>query len=410
MTANPLVGVLLHAVGGLASASFYLPYRGVKHWAWETYWLVGGAFSWIVAPWAVALVLVPDLFHVLQDAPPDSLFWTYFFGVLWGVGGLTFGLTMRYLGIALGMAMALGYCAVFGTLMPPLFRGEMGGIATSTSGLTILAGVAVCLLGIAISGWAGRRKERDLSAAQKQATVKEFNLVKGVVVATLAGIMSASMAYGFAAGEPLSKRAVAHGAGPMFANIAVLPVVLAGGFTTNCIWCLILNVKNRTGGDYFRRRVSGSNKMASDPLEIKELDPVLSEPPMPAAGDPHRTGAGNVPLLANYSLSALAGVTWYMQFFFYSMGTTFMGRYDFSSWTLHMASIMIFGTLWGIALHEWKGVSGYTLRLVVLGLALLVASTVVVGYGNYVGTSSPSPAAAAKLPDPQGVGVQARGR
>jgi L-rhamnose-H+ transport protein len=146
MNANPFLGVLLHAVGGLASASFYIPFRGVKGWAWETYWLVGGFFSWIIAPWAMALVLIPDLLEVLRGAPAVNLFWMYFFGVLWGVGGLTFGLTMRYLGIALGMAMALGYCAIFGTLMPPLFRGEMGDVATSTSGRTILAGVAVCLL------------------------------------------------------------------------------------------------------------------------------------------------------------------------------------------------------------------------------------------------------------------------
>jgi L-rhamnose-H+ transport protein len=365
MNANPFLGVLLHAVGGLASASFYIPFRGVKYWAWETYWLVGGFFSWVLAPWVMALALVPDLFHVLRDAPAGTLFWSYFFGVLWGVGGLTFGLTMRYLGIALGMAMALGYCAVFGTLMPPLFRGEMGGIATSTSGLTVLAGVAVCLLGIAVSGLAGRSKERELSAKQKQATVKEFNLFKGILVATFAGVMSACMSYGFAAGKPIAESAVAHGAGPMFANIAVLPVVLAGGFTTNFLWCLILNGKNRTGPDYFKRRL------------------------VPAAGGPP-AAAKDVPLLANYGLSALAGVTWYMQFFFYGMGTTQMGRYDFSSWTLHMASIMIFGTLWGFALKEWKGASRYTVGLVALGLAVLVASTVVVGYGNYLGTLAPS--------------------
>jgi L-rhamnose-H+ transport protein len=367
MNANPLFGVLLHAVGGLASASFYIPYRGVKHWAWETYWLVGGFFSWIIAPWALALVLIPHLFDVLRETSVETLFWTYFFGALWGVGGLTFGLTMRYLGIALGMAMALGYCAVFGTLMPPLFKGEMGGIVTSTSGLVILAGVAVCLVGIVVSGMAGRSKERELSAAQKQATIKEFSLFKGVLVATFAGVMSASMAYGFAAGKPIAELAVAHGAGAMFANIAILPVVLAGGFTTNCVWCVILNVRNRTGGDYIDRCfIAAANGV---PLKTKE----------------------KAPLVANYSLSALAGVTWYLQFFFYSMGTTLMGRYDFSSWTLHMASIMIFGTLWGVALHEWKGSSPYTLRLVALGLAVLVASTVVVGYGNYLGTLSPPP-------------------
>jgi L-rhamnose-H+ transport protein len=370
MNANPFLGVLLHAVGGLASASFYIPFRGVKYWAWETYWLVGGVFSWVVAPWAMALALVPDLFGVLRDAPAASLFWTYFFGVLWGVGGLMFGLTMRYLGIALGMAMALGYCAVFGTLMTPLFKGEMGGIATSTSGLTVLAGVAVCLLGIVISGLAGRRKERELSAKEKQETIKEFNLFKGVLVATFAGVMSAAMSYGFEAGKPIAELAHARGAGDMLKNLAVLPVVLAGGFTTNFLWCLALHVRNRTAGDYVKRRAVVA--VDGKPVEVRKT-----------------------PLPANYLLSAVAGVTWYMQFFFYGMGTTRMGRYDFSSWTLHMASIMIFGTLWGFALKEWKGASRYTLGLVALGLAVLVASTVVVGFGNYLGTlTTPAPAAA----------------
>jgi L-rhamnose-H+ transport protein len=367
MNANPFLGVLLHAVGGLASASFYIPYRGVKYWAWETYWLVGGFFSWIIAPWTLALVLVPNLFAVLRETPTESLLWTYFFGVLWGVGGLTFGLTMRYLGIALGMAMALGYCAVFGTLMPPLFKGQMGAIVTSTSGIIILAGVVVCLLGIVISGLAGKRKERELSKAQKQETIKEFSLFKGILVATFAGIMSASMAYGFTAGEPIAQLAVAHGTGAMFKNIAILPVVLAGGFTTNFLCCLVLNVKNRTAGNYFNRYATP----VGDGLDEK--------------------GPKEVPLLANYGLSALAGVTWYLQFFFYGMGNTLMGRYDFSSWTLHMATIMIFGTLWGLALHEWKGASRSTLRLVALGLTMLVASTVVVGYGNYLAPPSPTP-------------------
>src|SRR5712692_3984070 len=193
MNPNPFVGVLLHALGGFASASFYIPFRKVRHWAWETYWLVGGFFSWIIAPWVLAFLLVPDLLTVLGETPPKSLFWSYFFGAMWGLGGLTFGLTMRYLGIALGMAMALGYCAAFGTLMPPLFKGKLSEIVSTSSGITVLAGVAVCLVGIAINGMAGRSKERELSAAEKQAAIREFDFTKGFLVATFAGIMSASM-------------------------------------------------------------------------------------------------------------------------------------------------------------------------------------------------------------------------
>src|SRR5436853_6758905 len=161
---NPALGVFFHWLGGLASASFYVPYRGVKGWAWETYWLVGGFFSWIIAPWLLALLLTRDLFAVLRESPLTSLFWAYAFGLLWGLGGLTFGLTMRYLGMSLGMAVALGYTAAFGTLMPPIFRGVFSTEVLGTiSGRVILVGVGACLAGIVFAGLAGMSKERELS-------------------------------------------------------------------------------------------------------------------------------------------------------------------------------------------------------------------------------------------------------
>ena len=349
---DPTLGVVLHAIGGLASASFYLPYRGVKGWSWESLWLVGGVFSWIVAPWAFAMVQTPELLDVLKEAPTGAMVWTYVFGVLWGIGGLTFGLTMRYLGIALGMAMALGYCAAFGTLMPPLFQGDLVAISQTTGGAVVLLGVLVCLGGIVVSGMAGRSKEREMSAEEKRAVIHEFSFGKGVLVATVSGILSACMSYGFAAGKPIGELAIRHGADPLWQNLPVLIVVLAGGFTTNVLWCLYLNWRNRSAGDYVR---------------------------------------SSTPLGRNYALCALAGTIWYLQFLFYGMGTTLMGRFDFSSWTLHMASIMIFGTLWGLALHEWRGSSFRTHALNLLGLSILVASTVIVGYGNYLGTLGTAP-------------------
>src|SRR5579871_6625665 len=161
MTPNPALGVVFHWLGGLASGSFYVPYRGVKRWSWETYWLVGGIFSWIIAPWLLGWIMTSDLVGVLRASPVSTLAWCYFWGVLWGFGGLTFGLTMRYLGMSLGMAMVLGYCAAFGTLMPPLFAGTFGTLLATKPGLVILGGVAVCMLGIAVAGMAGMTKERD---------------------------------------------------------------------------------------------------------------------------------------------------------------------------------------------------------------------------------------------------------
>ena len=395
MLPQPLIGVIYHWLGGLASASFYIPYRGVRKWSWETYWLVGGFFSWIIAPMALAALLVPGLWHLIGAAPGKALFWAYFFGVMWGVGGLTFGLTMRYLGIALGMAVALGFCAAFGTLVPPIFAGEFGKIIGTSSGLTILVGVAACLVGIGVSGLAGMSKEKELSPEQKAATVKEFNFGKGMLVATFSGVMSSCFAYGLAAGKPLAELTKdsleKHGGSNLWQNLPVLVIVLWGGFTTNFIWCVILNLKNRSSHEYLNLRRTAvaevgavEGVMPASNTMGKNAQDSASSHGAPAAPSTH---TGPAPLLRNYLFSAAAGVTWYLQFFFYSMGQTKMGKYEFSSWTLHMASIIIFSTLWGIVLHEWKGTSMRTHTLIAIGLAVLIGSTVIVGYGNYLGSA-----------------------
>lgn len=385
MNPNPALGVFFHWLGGLASASFYVPYRGVKNWAWETYWLVGGFFSWIIVPWILALTVTRDLTHVLHEAPASSIFWAYLFGVLWGLGGLTFGLTMRYLGMSLGMAVALGYTAAFGTLMPPIFRGEFASQVLGTrSGLIILGGVAVCLLGITFAGAAGVSKEREMSDAQKRASIKEFRLKRGLLVATFSGVMSACFAYGLAAGDPIKAITVQHGTPGLWQGLPVLVVVLAGGFTTNFIWCVILNIRNHTGYQYFESETRGRFLARSEEHIIEAVTDAPAEEMAVVTAVAENT-AVRAPMLTNYLFSALAGTTWYTQFFFYTMGETQMGRYKFSSWTLHMASIIIFSTLWGIALKEWKGTSSRTKLLVVFSLLALITSTVVVGYGNYAG-------------------------
>jgi len=394
MAPNPFLGVFFHWLGGLAAASFYIPYRGVKKWSWETYWLIGGVFSWIVAPWTLAALLVPDAWGVIQAAPGKTLFWAYVFGALWGLGGLTFGLTMRYLGIALGMAVALGFCMAFGTLMPPIFSGEIGEIAGSGSGRVILLGVAICLGGIGVSGMAGMSKENELAPEQKKAAIPEFNFGKGILVATFSGVMSSCFAYGLAAGKPVAELARAQlleaGRSELWQNLPVLIVVLAGGFTTNFIWCALLNLKNRSAHQYLNLRKTAVAEVSATegvvPWDADELAGGSTDSAAASHGAPAGPTqfSGETPLLKNYLFSALAGVTWYLQFFFYGMGETQMGRYGFSSWTLHMASIIIFSTLWGIALKEWRGTSRRTHILIALGLAVLIGSTLVVGYGNFM--------------------------
>jgi L-rhamnose-H+ transport protein len=373
VTPNPLLGVVFHWLGGFASGSFYVAYRGVKRWAWETYWLAGGIFSWVIAPWILAPAMTRDLSGVLHEAPGSALFWSYAFGLLWGFGGLTFGLTMRYLGMSLGMAVALGYTAAFGTLLPPIFRGEfVPQVLHTTSGQIILLGVAICLLGIASAGMAGVSKEREMPEEKKREAIREFDLKRGLLVATFSGIMSACFAYGLAAGDPIKQIAIQHGTPPLWQGLPVLVVVLAGGFTTNFVWCVILHLRNGTGYQYFRAEIRPEAAAAQETGDGGTAVAVAVEP------------AVRAPMLSNYLFCALAGTTWYLQFFFYSMGETQMGRYKFSSWTLHMASIIIFSTLWGIALHEWSGTSRRTRSRVAFSLLLLIGSTCVVGYGNFL--------------------------
>ncbi len=347
MVPNPALGVLLHAIGGFAAGSFYAPLKKVRQWSWESYWLIMGLAAWLVAPWLVAFLTTPDLLGVLASSPIKIWWLCILFGMLWGLGNLTFGLSVRYLGMALGYSVALGFCMVVGTLVPPIANGKIIAILSTTSGLVTLGGVLSCLFGIGLCGWAGVSKEGELTDTQKHETVREFALGKGFAVAAMSGILSACFAFGLAAGDPIAKLSEAHGTTPVFRNTAVLVVILIGGFVSNAFWCLLLNWRNRSFDDY-------------------------------TAGPASRQAF-------NYIMSATAGVIWYGQFFFYGMGTTKLGeKFDFSSWSIHMAFIIVFSNLWGIAFHEWRGTSTKTKTLVWCGILTLIASTMVIGWGNYL--------------------------
>jgi L-rhamnose-H+ transport protein len=374
MDVNPFLGVVFHWLGGLAAGSFYVPYKGVKKWSWETYWLVGGFFSWIICPWLLAGLLTNDLFSVLKAQSGETLGWTYLFGALWGVGGLTFGLAVRYLGLSLGVGVALGFCAALGTLLPPLLKSvfpriptaeTIAQIAATTPGKVTLAGVVICLLGIAIAALAGLTKEREMPTEAKRKAIAEFSFLKGILVATFAGVMSACMSFGITAGKPIGEASLAAGTNKIWTGLPTLVVVLLGGFTTNFFWCVFLNLKNRSGYEYLASQRRSDNAGARAGAEAASFSMAELQ----------------IPRLANYGFAALAGVTWYFQFFFYTMGATQMGRYDFASWTLHMASIIIFSTIWGWILHEWKGSSRKAHLLIAGGIGTLILSTIVIGAG-----------------------------
>lgn len=360
---NPFLGVLYHWTGGLSAASCYLPFRGIRRWSWEIYWFVQGCFSWIVAPLVFAGLLVPELAAILRSASGATLFYAWLWGAMWGIGGLLFGLGVRYLGIALGYTIALGFSTAFGTLVPPLFAGQLGAIARDRAGQVVILGVVACLAAIVVSGMAGRMKERELAGAKAVEAASpggrgEFLFGRGILVASFAGIMSACFAYGLTAGKPMSDatRAVliSHGRSDLWQSLPALVVVLWGGFTTNALWCGGLLVKNRSAAQFVGSASEGRERLGARQMVL------------------------------NYGFAAAAGLLWYLQFFFYSMGQTKMGKYDFSSWTLHMAGTILFATLWGTVLHEWRGTSRRTKAMGAAGFALLVLSTMVVGYGNYL--------------------------
>lgn len=350
---NPVIGVMFHWLGGLCSASFYVPYKGIRQWSWEVFWLVGGFFSWIIAPWFFASVRTNDLLDVLGSTPGNTLFWCYFWGLMWGLGGLTFGLTIRYLGMSLGMAVALGLTTVIGTLGPPIFDGSIVEVARTAAGQFTLIGIAITLLGIAIVAKAGGRKESE-TAGQTQA-VAEFALRKGLAIAVFSGVMSGCFAWGLDAGQPIRDLTLSRGTDILSQGLPVLCVILAGGFTTNFIWCAYLMRKNKSFSEVY-----GQGNAA-----------------------PAMSGGRKTPLMRNFLLCALGGTLWYFQFFFYTMGESQMGEYGFSSWTLHMASIILFSTLWGFALKEWSTVTTRTRALVWFGIGVLILSTIVIGAGNY---------------------------
>lgn len=363
MEPNALIGVLFHWLGGLSSASFYVPYKRIKQWSWEIFWIVGGIFSWLIMPWFFAWLNTSNVWDILCSVAPSTLLWCLFWGAAWGMGGLTFGLTMRYLGLSLGMAIALGLTTVIGTLGPPIFNGTMGDIAATQSGQLTLGGIFITVIGIIFVAIAGNNKQKELGGGSATAGIPEFKLKKGILIATFSGVMSSCFAWGLETGQPIREAALASGVNPLWQGLPVLCVVLAGGLTTNLLWCAFLITKNRAAGQLIGRN--------TETIKTATITP-----------------GSKIPLARNYFLAALGGTLWYFQFFFYTMGESQMGRYGFSSWTLHMASIILFSTLWGFALNEWLGSSKKTKQLVWTGIALLVAATLIIGLGNMLSTSA----------------------
>ena len=356
-----LLGIIFHFIGGFASGSFYIPYKKVKGWQWESYWIVGGLFSWLVVPPLAAYLTIPRFGDIISGSGGAILGITFLFGILWGIGGLTYGLGVRYLGVSLGSSIILGLCMVFGAIIPAMYydlnpvagKDSFSAMISSQWGLTIIAGLVICMLGIIVSGKAGMMKEKELKSVGTDphgAEVKtEYKFALGMFVGIVSGVLSACFNFGLEAGQSMATiandawKAANPGEGEfLYRNNVVYVVLLWGGLSTNFIWCMILNARNKSFSDY--------------------------------------TNA-STPLFKNYLFSAIAGTTWFLQFFFYGMGESKLGNGP-SSWILHMAFIILVANMWGLLLKEWKGAGTKTIRTIIAGIAIIILSVLVVGYGN----------------------------
>lgn len=329
-----LLGLLIIAVGSFCQSSSYVPINKVREWSWESFWLTQGLFAWLLFPLLGALLAVPagSSLGAILGANPSAALAAVGYGVLWGVGGLTFGLSMRYLGVALGQSIALGTCAGLGTLLPALFGGMN---LLEGEGLILLLGVCITLAGIAVIGYAGSLRSQNMTEEERRAAVKDFALTKGLLVALLSGVMSACFNLGLQAGAPLA----VEGGNPIFASLPATLMVTVGGFLTNAAYCLFQNARNKSFGDYGRRDLWANNIL----------------------------------------FCALAGGLWYSQFFGLSVGMSFFAEGSVIAafaWCILMALNVTFSNVWGILLKEWKGVSGRTIAVLVTGLALLIFSLV----------------------------------
>lgn len=335
-----LIGLIIIAIGAFCQSSCYVPINKIKDWSWESYWIVQGFFAWLILPFLGALLAVPDNHTVVEmftSAPSFNFCMTIFFGVLWGVGGLTFGLSMRYLGVALGQSVALGTCAAFGTIMGPvllqIFFPEQDSIASLT--LSVIIGVVVTLIGIGIIGYAGAMKSNSLSKEEKEAAVKDFNFPKGIAIALLAGFMSGCFAVGLEFGKDIN---FGEDTDPMFLTLPATFLVTLGGFFTNAVYCFYQNSKNDTWSDYAKGKVWGNNAL----------------------------------------FCLLAGALWYSQFFGLSLGKGFLEDSPTLltfSWCILQALNVVFANLWGIILKEWKGCSQKTIAVLIIGIVILIVST-----------------------------------
>jgi L-rhamnose-H+ transport protein len=333
-----IIGILLIAVGSFASAIYYLPLKKLNNWSWETSWIVQGLFAWIIAPWVIAMITVPHLFAIIGQSPAYSIYMPILFGLGWGIGGLTWGLSIRYLGIGLGNSLPLGITLALSTLVPPFMDGTSE-VFLERKGIISIIGVIIALIGIAICGWAASSKDKEQKA---NADVKgeRFNIKTGFIVALIAGIMSACFAFGEKAGQQMVDIAKSYNPNSIWVYNPVYAVLLIGGFVANMVYCIFMSFKNKSFSDYSKPNTK-----------------------------------------SYYLLASLAGILWFSQFVFKGMGTNKMSAdMTYITWCLLFSLVIVFSNLIGLIIGEWKGASKKTMTILITGLIVLLGSVMIIGF------------------------------
>ncbi|WKX27805.1 L-rhamnose/proton symporter RhaT [Tatumella ptyseos] len=341
MNSAIIAGIAWHFVGAVSAACFYAPFKRIQHWSWETMWSIGGSVSWIILPWSISAYLLPNVWGYFAQFSFSQLLPVFLFGLMWGIGNINYGLTMRYLGMSMGIGIAIGVTLVVGTLMTPLIQGRFITLFSQPGGQLTLLGVALALLGIAIVTRAGVLKERVLGVDNY-----DFNLKKGLLLAIFCGIFSAGMSFAMNAAQPLHHAAIVAGVDPLYAALPSYVVIMGGGAVVNLGFCLI--------------------RLATQPTLSIKTDFSLPRPQ----------------LITNIVLAVLGGAMWYLQFFFYAWGHARIPvAYDYVSWMLHMSMYVLCGGLVGLLLNEWKSAGKRPVRVLSIGCFIIVIAANIVGLG-----------------------------
>lgn len=339
-----ITGVIYHSVGASCAAMCYTPQKKVAQWSWQTYWLAQAAVCWLLLPLVIAWLTIPEIDKVLHEAPADAMLMTFIYGAAYGIGGTAFGMAIRYVGVSLTYAIAVGISCVLGTLLPPLVHGQLVALFSQNGAGWIMTGIIIGALGIGCCGVAGRFKENDLKI--NKALESTFSLAKGLPLCFLAGVLSAVYGFSIDQGEPIAKVAETYGAGNFRINIVYI-FSNTGAFVSTLIYCIYLHRKEKTFGEY--QNLPGNQ------------------------------------LLVNFVMAALTGILWYSQFFFYGLGHVRMGKYQYSSWAIHMIMLVLFSSVAGLLLKEWVKCRLKTIATLVLALVILVIAVLALTYGNYLG-------------------------